>query len=280
MRFILPTDIVARLALHPLARGLYPTSFGFYERAEAHFIRRDAHDDWLFLYCVDGHAMAEYGGSEHPVQAGDLLVLPCGVPHAYWAVDPNPWTIYWVHFSGQQAAKYLENIPASASGDVLKLGVRPTLVSGFRTLLDTRQPPYRLRAFVHAANHLKGLLTYLSLVKLEPRSAGGSTFDLERVHALMEQQVDGSLNLDTLAASMHLSKYHFAKTYRRVTGVSPIAHFIHLKIERACRLLDSTPSSVKEIAGLLGYHDPYYFSRLFKKVMGYSPEQYRRLNRG
>lgn len=229
---------------------------------------------------MNGVATAEYGGSEHPVVAADLLVLPCGVPHAYWAGHPNSWTIYWVHFSGQRAADYLRNIPASASGDVLTLGVRATLVADFRALLDTGHPPFCLRAFVHAANHLRGLLTYLSLVNLEPRTVGGGAMDPEKVHALMERQVDGTLNLDTLAASTHLSKYHFAKTYRRLTGISPIAHFVHLKIERACRLLDSTPLSVKEIAGLMGYDDPYYFSRRFKKVLGYSPEQYRRSNRG
>lgn len=45
VRFIIPADVVERLAVHPLARTLYPTSFGYYGWADGHFIRRETHDD-------------------------------------------------------------------------------------------------------------------------------------------------------------------------------------------------------------------------------------------
>jgi AraC family transcriptional regulator of arabinose operon len=52
-------------------------------------------------------------------------------------------------------------------------------------------------------------------------------------------------------------------------------YFIHLKIQEACKLLVLSRLSISEIAYELGYEDPYYFSRIFKKVMGTSPLQYR-----
>lgn len=57
-------------------------------------------------------------------------------------------------------------------------------------------------------------------------------------------------------------------------------HFTHLKIRQACRLLDLTEKPVKTIAVETGYRDPYYFSRVFKKTMGKSPEQYRNNRKG
>jgi AraC-like DNA-binding protein len=53
-----------------------------------------------------------------------------------------------------------------------------------------------------------------------------------------------------------------------------------MKMERACYLLDITQQSVQEIAWSLGYEDAYYFSRLFRKVIGVAPTQYRAMRHG
>ncbi|HET8705548.1 MAG TPA: helix-turn-helix transcriptional regulator, partial [Pseudomonadales bacterium] len=77
-----------------------------------------------------------------------------------------------------------------------------------------------------------------------------------------------------------LSKFHFSKKYKALTGHSPIQHFIHLKMEQACYLLDISDQAVSLISQQLGYDDPHYFSRLFKKVIGVNPSQYRDAKRG
>jgi YesN/AraC family two-component response regulator len=57
-------------------------------------------------------------------------------------------------------------------------------------------------------------------------------------------------------------------------------YLIHLRIQKACQLLDNTTLQVKEIAAVSGFDDPYYFSRIFKKVMGRSPVDYRKMAKG
>jgi transcriptional regulator GlxA family with amidase domain len=59
---------------------------------------------------------------------------------------------------------------------------------------------------------------------------------------------------------------------------SPINYFLHLKIERAGQLLLHTNMKINQISLKLGFDDPYYFSRLFKKIKGVSPKQYRETN--
>jgi len=66
-----------------------------------------------------------------------------------------------------------------------------------------------------------------------------------------------------------------ARRFKQLTGHTPIQHFIHLKMQHACRLLDTTHEPVKRIAAQVGYDDPHYFSRLFKRVLGVAPQQYR-----
>ncbi|MCB0166075.1 MAG: helix-turn-helix transcriptional regulator, partial [Anaerolineae bacterium] len=66
-----------------------------------------------------------------------------------------------------------------------------------------------------------------------------------------------------------------ARVFKKKTGYAPIDYFIRLKIQKACELLETTDQQVSEIGHSLGYPDIYYFSRLFKKVVGLSPRQYR-----
>jgi len=78
-----------------------------------------------------------------------------------------------------------------------------------------------------------------------------------------------------MARHAGLSVAHFSQLFKRQTGYSPVDYFIHAKIQHACFLLDTTPLSVSDIGLRLGYKDPYYFSRIFRKVMGVSPRAYR-----
>ncbi|TKC57159.1 AraC family transcriptional regulator [Pedobacter hiemivivus] len=52
-------------------------------------------------------------------------------------------------------------------------------------------------------------------------------------------------------------------------------YFIHLKMQRACQFLYANETKIKTIALDLGYEDPFYFSRVFKRYIGMSPKQYK-----
>ncbi|MGE7057069.1 helix-turn-helix domain-containing protein, partial [Paenibacillus glucanolyticus] len=77
-----------------------------------------------------------------------------------------------------------------------------------------------------------------------------------------------------------LSVPHFTFRFKEATGYSPIDYYLRLKIQLACQHLDLTGQSIKEISHRLGFQDPYYFSRLFKKIMGKSPSDYRDTRKG
>ncbi len=72
------------------------------------------------------------------------------------------------------------------------------------------------------------------------------------------------------------SQSHFCALFKRQTGMSPLAYFNRLKIQRACLLLRETDLKINQICHKLGIKDQYYFSRLFSKTMGQSPTDYRK----
>ena len=91
----------------------------------------------------------------------------------------------------------------------------------------------------------------------------------------MNKKIDYMMSLEEIAKSVNLSSSHFSALFKKKTGFSPIEYYNHLKIQKACQYLLFTDLRVKEISYKLGINDPYYFSRLFSKVMGMAPNDYR-----
>lgn len=267
VRYVVPEPIVRLLAAHPLTRELYPLAFGHYRRAAGHHMHREHHRDNLLIYCTDGKAFLNVAGvPPHTVEAGDLLLLPAGASHRYTADPDNPpWTIHWVHYTGPPLAEdFGQYMGFDDSTRIRHLGRQPPrLLVDFNGLLSVRQTGFRARGLIHASNRLRQLLAAVPINADETSQARQA--ELDSLHSFMREHLEERLTLNQLAELSGLSPAHFATRYREQTGTSPIQHFLHLKVERACELLDTTSQSFADISRQLGYDDAYYFSRLFKK---------------
>jgi AraC-like DNA-binding protein len=96
----------------------------------------------------------------------------------------------------------------------------------------------------------------------------------------MHKNLSEILHIEDLADEAHLSRSHFAAIFKRRTGFSVLDFFIRLKMQRACFLLDTTDMPIKAIAADLGFEDPLYFSRSFRRIHDLSPLQYRAIRKG
>lgn len=282
IRFFTPLFLQRQLAAHPLTEGLYLNGCGYYPQAVGHYMQRHEHEDHLLLYCTAGAGTLKTRETNQTFQvlAGDLMLLPKGVPHTYAADSKNPWTLYWVHFDGLISHRYCQHISESETRHVLHQGVQPQLIHAFEQLFNARNTGYNLPVFINSCHRLGQLLTYIAISSIPQAGDLHSPHRMDAVTSHMETVIDGQLDLDTLADIAGLSKFHFIKKYKDAFGYTPVQHFIHRKMERACLLLDTTRLNIGEVADQLGYEDPHYFSRLFKKVTGISPQQYRSAQRG
>jgi AraC family transcriptional regulator len=99
---------------------------------------------------------------------------------------------------------------------------------------------------------------------------------VRRVCDLLRSSLAENVALSELAASVGLSPYHFLRAFKAAVGVPPHGYQVQLRLHRARQLLETTDEPVTEIAARVGYSDPGYLARLFRKHFGTTPAAYRR----
>lgn len=100
-----------------------------------------------------------------------------------------------------------------------------------------------------------------------------SSYQLKNVIDFVRSSIHGAISLEGLAASIHLSVFHFSRLFKNTIGVSPYQFVLQLKIEYAKRLIKQRVS-IGEIAYMLGFTDSAHFCNAFKKIVGQSPLQF------
>lgn len=282
--YVIPRPILGSVNEHPLIQALYPTDIGWFPEARFHYRSRNhgAAEDHLIL-CVEGHGTVVVEGEMNHLQAGQALIIPRHLKHAYWAAEDAPWSTYWMHFRGEESASYVERSPGPGRPWRIDAEAQSEAIHLFRDCLDTVSEGYTLANLIYAsqsARHILSLLLFRNRAYVMEQRTGEIQHMLANTLEFMLANISEPLRLEDFARQAGLSVSHFSEQFREQTGHSPMSHFTHLKIRQACRLLDLTEKPVKAIAVETGYRDPYYFSRVFKKTMGKSPEQYRNDRKG
>ncbi|MGV3602994.1 MAG: AraC family transcriptional regulator [Dyadobacter fermentans] len=273
---ILPGDLVAQVAHHPLCESLYITDIGYYPHASFHDRERKIGcSEHILIYCVQGAGWFESGGARHVVQADHFFILPAHQPHSYGAHPVDPWTIYWVHFAGQRSGEFLTFL--QSGGGPVAVEPRDERLALFEDIMAHMEMAFNDDNLVYANHALAHFLTTLKSSLYSPTvNAKAADDSVSRTIAFMKQHLDQNLTLAELAGVANMSNSHYSAVFREKVQRSPIHFFTFLKMQKASRLLKYGSLRINEIAEQLGYRDPFHFSRVFTGVMGVSPRDFRR----
>ncbi len=278
----LPPAIIKQSARMPVVRDLYVTDIGHFPRAVGHYVNRSKGvKQFILIYCVAGGGWCRFAGNKWPVPPGSVIVIPPNESHSYGADPAGPWSIYWVHFAGRSSADYQRMLGVNAAGPVIHVSREDQLIEAFEQMYDHVRYGYTPATLAGLSTHLG---RFIGLLNTHHRPPGGlahrAADPIRRSICFMNEHLRQRVDLPALAKAAGLSVTHYSALFRRHTGSSPMEFFIRLKIQRACELLDTTGADVQDVGRQIGYDDPYYFSRLFKKVMGRPPTDYRKMPRG
>lgn len=270
---IIPPNLAARASRQVVTRDLCVTHIGQFSASKEHYVERmHGTSQHILIACISGKGSCTLQDRNWQLKSGDLLFLPPREKHVYRANPNSPWTIFWFHFRGIRAGDYLENLGVSITKPVISVNDPHVLHDAFE---DTFR--HATHGFSEAA--LTGLSTgfsrLLGLAKVHQHAPGIRSRPAEgrllKALTLMRENPERQWTLDDLARTASMSVPHFTELCHRQTGLPPLALLIRLRLQRAMDLLQQGNHNVAEAALAVGYDDPFYFSRLFRKHMGIPP---------
>lgn len=279
---VIPQQIMDNIMINPLINQLYLTDIGYFPKAKNHYRKRkDGCDNYILIFCVDGSGMIETLDQKVILEKNHLYIIKPNTPHIYIADPIKPWSIYWLHFNGTNANVFADMINKNHSPTSITSDKHSYLIKQFNEMYSLLESGYSIDNMIHISCLLSVFLSSINHNYYLNRLSNKIDHNpINQCIEFMLAHVDRQIILKQLAIEVNLSKSYLLHLFKENTGFSPMDYFIHLKIQKACKLLDTTTLSIKEIANTIGYEDPFYFSRIFKKTMALSPLQYRQVKKG
>jgi AraC family transcriptional regulator of arabinose operon len=237
---------------------------------------------WVLNLTLEGQGRINQGQELFFAEAGDVLLFPPKLPHNYsWEPKKKHWVHLWMYFSPMPLWAPLLNWPQRDGGVLgFKIHDADTLkkVRGaMEKCLEMYQSPLKNR-LQFCGNYLEETLLWCDTQN--PFSQGsGSDERIGGVVTFMMKHFADSLNADILARQCHLSLSRFAHLFQETTGMSPLRYLESLRIWKAQELLIGTSKTIKEISHEIGFPDPLYFSKVFRRNLKTSPRQFRNSSR-
>ncbi len=232
--------------------------------------------DFELVYLVHGKGKfwdAEM--RESPVDAGHALLLLPGQWHHYTYLQETGWSEYWVFFGGETAQRLRRNGFLDAKQPVLFGGRDDALIWHFERILELCQ--HRPLGFQMEAGacllYLLGRL--LGSEQIRHAQINPTAEAIRDAIDYLESNPAESVDIQQLAAELHLSYPHFRRVFKEQTGLSPHQYHLQVKLNQAKAMLNHSAFSISEISERIGFDDAHYFSRLFHKKTGLTPSEWR-----
>lgn len=227
--------------------------------------------DYTLMYLSSGKATVYINGLPCTLMEGEVLLYLPGVQQRHIYLKDDGCVNKFVHFSGHLCKKLdgepIRIIPVASKNE-------------FESNLDRL-----IRAYCRIDGE-RGLLcdgylrTLIALI-LESEQLAEKPKDtlqdrIRKVINVINTHINEPIDLDKCARMCFVSRERFNHMFKEQTGFSPLQYINQIRIERAKQLLCDSGLSVSECAETLGFTDVNYFSRLFRKLTGVSPSNYRK----
>lgn len=233
--------------------------------------------DYQLLYIASGKAEFYFHGKKEIVTAGHMILYRPKEEQRYYYYGKDQPEVYWVHFTGNNVKNILRKYGIADDVHTIYTGTSLEYKRIFSSMIQELQlcrDDYE-EMLIH---YLMELLIQIHRLPAEkPRKKERFVMhEIEQAVQYFTENYNTPISIDQYAQSHNLSISWFIQNFKQYTGTTPTQYILLLRISNAKDLLENTAYNVSEIANIVGYDNPLYFSRIFKKQSGVSPSEYRK----
>jgi AraC-like DNA-binding protein len=236
----------------------------------------------IHLFLNNG-GVFQNGKSYYPIRRNRLYLTKPGESYAILPDDKNsPVSLYTLLFTldntNEEDRPIISLLEANAEQGRLIDPKNIFLVTALFHIDKIKDP-----GWVAAAKYQLMALLYLWFSNPwfaspeEAKSGLTAKYQIEQALQIMNETLNKPININGLAAQVGLGEEYFIRLFKKEIGISPLQYFNRIRISAAAARIINTTLTIEKIAGSFGFESPYYFSRVFKQITGYTPSHYRHI---
>lgn len=232
--------------------------------------------DFQLLYIASGKAHFHFNGKEEIVTAGHMVLYRPKEPQKYEYYGEDQTEVYWVHFTGNDVTNILRYYGFTKEKHVYYCGKGLDYQNHFRLMIQELQMCKEHYDEI-LEMHLREIfiMVHRHLQTSARVSNSQISEDIDVATLYFNEHYNEEINIEEYAQTHNMSTSWFIRNFKQYTGFTPLQYLLSVRIYNAEALLKSNMYNITEVASIVGYDNPLYFSRTFKKLKGISPSEYR-----
>lgn len=244
-----------------------------------HVSKRAGLNSFLFFIVVSGRGTVQYESKQIHLEEGQCVFLDCSRPYCHIADPDQLWSLQWIHFYGNTMTSIYEKY--QSRGGNWHFSTRQG--QQYRALLHTLygvaegSDPIRDMKIAETIGRLLTMLmdetVWSNPNPVLPSAAKNKLTDIRKY---IDTHFTENPSLDRISELFYINKYYLARIFKEQFGVSVNSYLISCRVTYAKQLLRFTGGSIEAIARQCGIEDAAYFTRMFRKVEGVTPGEFRR----
>ena len=267
-------------AIKDKSKPLIVTSCGtyrLYTKPKLPTLRPRGRVDYQLLYIAAGKAHFYFDGKEQIITAGHMVLYRPKEPQKYDYYGEDQTEVYWVHFTGSDVKNILRSYGLTDDKRVFYCGSGLDYQNLFRTMINELQmckekysemlEMYLKQVFIMLERY------FANAARTEPIRV---IEEIDKATKYFNEHYNEDINIEEYTQKNYVSISWFIRAFKQCTGSTPMQYILSKRISNAETLLLDHSYNITEIAQIVGYDNPLYFSRIFKKIKGLSPSEYRK----
>lgn len=265
----------------PSKEGVLTVLFaGESQTKPVHRLGPKVYDYYLIHYVISGKGVFSTQGEDYELGAGESFVIKPEQLISYVSDEHDPWHYCWIAFTGEQASELIAATGVNPLQPIIHATRNrhiPVLFRHIQQALRAKKSNAQLRSIGYLYQLLGEYCETLSA-----SAAAGFVAEAESdrvvqqaIHYLSTQYAE-PITIEMMAESLGYNRAYLSRIFKRHTKMTPVTFLLKLRVDKARQLLrERLELTIEQIASSVGFYDPLYFSKQFRRLYGVSPSEYR-----
>lgn len=230
-------------------------------------------DYYLLHYIIEGEGYFIMDGVKHHLKKGDGFFISPYRDNNYYPDENNPWVYRWVGFNGTECKKIVKMSGFYDDNYTFSYDFEQGLQNNFSDIYLS----FKKGDYFSSLGFLYQVFGKL-IKKYEDVSNKPNTpreIYTNKAIEFIEENYNKDISIAEIAKSLNIDRSHFFKTFRDVMNISPQQYLLNYRLGKSQDLLRKSTFSISAISSLVGFSSPEYYSKIFKKYIGITPNDFR-----